>query len=137
MLCCAYKNAVLSIPLSEGINQSNAAVTSCRATLMPSSIMIGLGESPLWAATSTYLTISGGLYALEENKRSQDVINQYFGILYLLYQSSAVWGNLLSSLVFGQEPTTGDTCCKSCGQKFCLFFLLQKPQPQLQFLCNV
>ena len=75
---------------------------------MPTSVIVGLGESPLWSATSTYLTISGGLQAVKEGKKSQDVINQYFGILFLLYQSSAVWGNLLSSLVFGQEPTTGD-----------------------------
>ncbi|XP_031437950.2 protein unc-93 homolog A-like [Clupea harengus] len=78
------------------------------ATLMPTSVIVGLGESPLWSATSTYLTISGGLQAVKEGKKSQDVINQYFGILFLLYQSSAVWGNLLSSLVFGQEPTTGN-----------------------------
>ncbi|XP_063078704.1 protein unc-93 homolog A-like [Engraulis encrasicolus] len=76
------------------------------ATLMPASVIIGLGESPLWSATSTYLTISGGLQAVQDNRKSQDIINQYFGTLYLLYQSSAVWGNLLSSLVFGQEPTS-------------------------------
>ncbi|XP_041952392.1 protein unc-93 homolog A-like [Alosa sapidissima] len=92
------------------------------ATLMPSSVIVGLGESPLWAATSTYLTISGGLHAVQENKKSQDVINQYFGILYLLYQSSAVWGNLLSSLVFGQDPitvnSTGDDLL-FCGVDSC------------------
>lgn len=34
-------------------------------------------------------------------------MNQYFGIFFLIFQSSGVWGNLISSLVFGQKPTQG------------------------------
>lgn len=42
------------------IHQNNTAVTSSRATLMPSSVVIGLGESPLWAATHQRRTACSG-----------------------------------------------------------------------------
>ncbi|XP_027699364.1 protein unc-93 homolog A isoform X2 [Vombatus ursinus] len=79
-----------------------------RYTLIPTSMILGLGGAPLWSAKSTYLTISGNTYAQKTGKRGKDVINQYFGIFFLIFQSSGVWGNLISSLVFQQESTTGE-----------------------------
>ncbi|MBN3306481.1 UN93A protein, partial [Amia calva] len=73
------------------------------ASLMTTSVILGLGGSPLWSAKCTYLTISGNMQAAKDNKRGQDVVNQYFGIFFLIFQSSAVWGNLMSSLIFGQD----------------------------------
>ncbi|KAG7460982.1 hypothetical protein MATL_G00204680 [Megalops atlanticus] len=77
------------------------------ATLIPTSVILGLGGSPLWSAKCAYLTISGNLQAEKDNKKGQDVINQYFGIFFLIFQSSAVWGNLMSSLIFGQDSNIG------------------------------
>nr|XP_014344838.1 PREDICTED: protein unc-93 homolog A isoform X2 [Latimeria chalumnae] len=74
-------------------------------TLIPTSVILGLGGAPLWSAKCTYLTISGNQYARKTNKVGQDVINQYFGIFFLIFQSSGVWGNLISSLIFGQSHT--------------------------------
>nr|XP_046154333.1 protein unc-93 homolog A-like isoform X3 [Oncorhynchus gorbuscha] len=91
-------------------------------TLLPTSIILGFGESPLWSATSTYLTINGRKQAEKDNKKTQDVINQYFGILFLLYQSSAVWGNLMSSIVFGQDSTSvniSESDLQFCGVGSC------------------
>uniref|UniRef100_A0A673XUG0 Protein unc-93 homolog A n=1 Tax=Salmo trutta TaxID=8032 RepID=A0A673XUG0_SALTR len=91
-------------------------------TLLPTSIILGLGESPLWSATSTYLTINGRIQAEKDKKKNQDVINQYFGILFLLYQSSAVWGNLMSSIVFGQDSTSvniSESDLQFCGVGSC------------------
>ncbi|XP_061756869.1 protein unc-93 homolog A isoform X3 [Nerophis ophidion] len=72
-------------------------------TLIPTSVILGLGGSPLWSAKCTYLTISGNVQAAKEGKKGSDVINQYFGIFFFIFQSSAVWGNLMSSLIFGQD----------------------------------
>ncbi|XP_031178285.1 protein unc-93 homolog A [Sander lucioperca] len=72
-------------------------------TLMPTSVILGLGGSPLWSAKCTYLTISGNIQASKDGKKGSDVINQYFGIFFFIFQSSAVWGNLMSSLIFGQD----------------------------------
>ncbi|XP_041108505.1 protein unc-93 homolog A-like [Polyodon spathula] len=69
-------------------------------TLIPTSIILGLGGAPLWSTKCTYLTISGNMQGKKENKEGRDIINQYFGIFFLIFQSSAVWGNLMSSLIF-------------------------------------
>nr|XP_006625794.1 PREDICTED: protein unc-93 homolog A isoform X1 [Lepisosteus oculatus] len=87
------------------------------ATLITTSVILGLGGSPLWSAKCTYLTISGNLQAEKDNKRGPDVVNQYFGIFFLIFQSSAVWGNLMSSLIFGQD--TGIAEIPEEDLKFC------------------
>ncbi|XP_054970412.1 protein unc-93 homolog A isoform X2 [Pan paniscus] len=76
-------------------------------TLIPTSILLGLGAAPLWSAQCTYLTITGNTHAEKVGKRGKDMVNQYFGIFFLIFQSSGVWGNLISSLVFGQTPSQG------------------------------
>ncbi|KAI4791336.1 hypothetical protein KUCAC02_034064 [Chaenocephalus aceratus] len=72
-------------------------------TLIPTSAVLGLGGAPLWSAKCTFLTIAGNAQAAEDGKKGSDVINQYFGIFFFIFQSSAVWGNLMSSLIFGQD----------------------------------
>lgn len=74
---------------------------------MPTSVILGLGGAPLWSAKCTYLTISGNTQAAAQGKLGSDVINQYFGIFFFIFQSSGVWGNLMSSLVFGQDTKIG------------------------------
>uniref|UniRef100_F7F0N8 Protein unc-93 homolog A n=1 Tax=Monodelphis domestica TaxID=13616 RepID=F7F0N8_MONDO len=92
-------------------------------TLIPTSIILGLGGAPLWSAKCTYLTITGNAYAQKAGKLGKDVVNQYFGIFFLIFQSSGVWGNLISSLVFQQESIKGeisDDQLMHCGAKDCL-----------------
>ncbi|XP_060947674.1 protein unc-93 homolog A [Limanda limanda] len=72
-------------------------------TLIPTSVILGLGGSPLWSAKCTYLSIAGNAQATKDGEKGPDVINQYFGIFFFIFQSSAVWGNLMSSLIFGQD----------------------------------
>ncbi|KTG41247.1 hypothetical protein cypCar_00005966, partial [Cyprinus carpio] len=76
-------------------------------SLMTTSAILGMGGSPLWSAKCTYLTISGNRRGQKLNKKGQDLINQYFGIFFFIFQSSAVWGNLMSSLIFGQDTSIG------------------------------
>ncbi|KAM5326041.1 protein unc-93 homolog A isoform 2-T4 [Glossophaga mutica] len=77
------------------------------STLVPTSILLGLGAAPLWSAQGTYLTTVGNAYAEKAGQTGKDVVSRYFGIFFLVFQSSGVWGNLISSLVFGQTPTQG------------------------------
>lgn len=90
---------------------------SCRYTLIPTSAILGLGGAPLWSAKCTYLTIAGNIQAGREGKRGSDVINQYFGIFFFIFQSSAVWGNLMSSLIFGQDTDIGRAMIHSTRKK--------------------
>ncbi|XP_061099043.1 protein unc-93 homolog A-like isoform X2 [Conger conger] len=91
-------------------------------TLIPTSFILGLGGSPLWSAKCTYLTISGNQHAEKDNSKGQDVINLYFGIFFLIFQSSAVCGNLMSSLIFGQDTNIADIPEENlvyCGAGIC------------------
>ncbi|KAG9336264.1 hypothetical protein JZ751_002611 [Albula glossodonta] len=78
------------------------------ATIVPTSVILGFGAAPLWSAKCTYLTISANLEAGKNRKRSQDLVNQYFGVFFLMFQSSAVWGNLLSALILGQDSNMAE-----------------------------
>ncbi|XP_036918179.1 protein unc-93 homolog A [Sturnira hondurensis] len=92
-------------------------------TLVPTSILLGLGAAPLWSAQGTYLTTVGNAYAEKAGQMGKDVVNRYFGIFFLVFQSSGVWGNLISSLVFSQTPTQGPVSGEqlaSCGAQDCL-----------------
>ncbi|XP_067844455.1 protein unc-93 homolog A-like [Heptranchias perlo] len=75
-------------------------------TLIPTAIILGFGGAPLWSAKCTYLTICGNRNARMNNKIAENVINHYFGIFFLIFQSSAVWGNLMSSLIFQYSSDT-------------------------------
>ncbi|CAL1586600.1 unnamed protein product [Knipowitschia caucasica] len=91
-------------------------------TLIPTSIILGLGGSPLWSAKCTYLTIVGNRQAATEGRKGADVINQYFGIFFFIFQSSAVWGNLMSSLIFGQDTNIAaipEAQLLTCGAADC------------------
>ncbi|KAM3861461.1 protein unc-93 homolog A-like [Diretmus argenteus] len=77
-------------------------------TLIPTSVILGLGGAPLWSAKCTYLTITGNLQASKDGKKGSDVILQYFGIFFCFFQTSNIWGNLLSSLIFGQDSHIAD-----------------------------
>ncbi|XP_042109653.1 protein unc-93 homolog A isoform X3 [Ovis aries] len=92
-------------------------------TLIPTSVLVGLGAAALWSAQGTYLTIVGNMQARKTGQVGKDVVNQYFGIFFLIFQSSGVWGNLISSLVFGQTPTQGtvpEEQLQACGASDCL-----------------
>lgn len=91
-------------------------------TLIPTSVILGLGGSPLWSAKCTYLTISGNRQAAIDGTKGSDVINQYFGIFFFIFQSSAVWGNLMSSLIFGQDANIANITeeqLQTCGAADC------------------
>uniref|UniRef100_A0A8K9WSI5 Uncharacterized protein n=1 Tax=Oncorhynchus mykiss TaxID=8022 RepID=A0A8K9WSI5_ONCMY len=91
----AYSCIILS---SRFLTPSLIRSLGCKWTIVAGepdlSVIICLGGSPLWSAASTYLTTT---------------VNHYFGIFFLLYQLSSVWGNLMSSLIFGQDTILGSS----------------------------
>ncbi|XP_040285337.1 protein unc-93 homolog A-like [Bufo bufo] len=91
-------------------------------SLLITSAILGIGGGPLWASKCTYLTISGITYAKQTGKERMDIVNQYFGLFFLIYQSSGIWGNLISSLVLNQIPNkvvTNNTNYTYCGANNC------------------
>lgn len=97
-------------------------------TLIPFAVVVGIGAAPLWSAKCTILTHIGYQYAeLTGRKNAEVVIVRFFGIFFLFFQSSAIWGNLISSAVLSQDARTcRNDVDRICGVNFC---------PDTQF-CN-
>ncbi|XP_047502870.1 UNC93-like protein isoform X3 [Penaeus chinensis] len=92
-------------------------------TLVPTSILLGLGAAPMWSAKCTYLTQVGTKYAALVGENAEVVIVRFFGIFFLFFQSTQVWGNLISSTVLSQgkeiDDTPDEVALLSCGVNFC------------------
>ncbi|XP_071529452.1 UNC93-like protein [Panulirus ornatus] len=92
-------------------------------TLVPTSIILGLGAAPMWSAKCTYLTQVGSKYADIVGESTEVVIVRFFGIFFLFFQSTQVWGNLISSSVLSQGVVTDEDpdeeALMSCGVNFC------------------
>jgi hypothetical protein len=89
-------------------------------TLIPAAIIVGFCGAPLWSAKCTYLTHIGHQYAALISDDAQVIIVKFFGIFFLFFQSSSVWGNLISSAVLSQDSRncTNDPATM-CGVNFC------------------
>ncbi|KAM4694249.1 protein unc-93 homolog A-like [Discoglossus pictus] len=92
-------------------------------TLIITSILLGIGGGPLWAAKSAYITGIGSKYAEMAGKAAKDVVNHYFGIFFFICQTCRIWGNLISSLIFHLSPDAGESLDalnhSICGAEFC------------------
>lgn len=87
-----------------------------KGTMITASIILGLGAAPLWSAKCTYLTQVGVWYSKLTSKDQDGVINLFFGFFFLFFQSSQIWGNLISSLVFKQDGNLTEKT--KCGAEF-------------------
>ncbi|CAH1156082.1 unnamed protein product [Phaedon cochleariae] len=68
-------------------------------TMIPAAIAMGLGGAPLWCAKCTYLTVISEAYSELTGMNSEISVTRFFGIFFMFYSSSQVWGNLISSAV--------------------------------------
>ncbi|GBM49566.1 UNC93-like protein [Araneus ventricosus] len=68
-------------------------------TLVPAAILIGLGAAPLWSAKCTYLNEISVLYAGQTSDTADVVTARFFGIFFMVFQNTQIWGNLVSFFV--------------------------------------
>ncbi|KAG5890521.1 hypothetical protein JTB14_022754 [Gonioctena quinquepunctata] len=75
-------------------------------TMIPAGLAIGFGGGPLWCAKCTYLTVISEAYAKISGVGADIVVTRFFGIFFMFYSFSQVWGNLISSAVLssGSDP---------------------------------
>jgi len=74
----------------------------------------------MWSAKCTYLTQVGEVYANLMQVEVEPIIVRFFGIFFLFFQSSSVWGNLISSLVLKSDSeNTTTTDPELCGKNYC------------------
>ena len=57
-------------------------------TIIPAAIILGIGAAPLWSAKCTYLTEIGSWYAKMTDSSHDDIINRFFGIFFMIFQTS-------------------------------------------------
>ncbi|XP_076253185.1 UNC93-like protein isoform X2 [Rhynchophorus ferrugineus] len=68
-------------------------------TMIPAGLAVGFGGGPLWCAKCTFLTIVSEAYSKVTGISSDIVVTRFFGVFFMFYQFSQVWGNLISSAV--------------------------------------
>jgi len=92
-------------------------------TIIPGAIVVGIGAAPMWSAKCTYLTQVGNRYAELSGVPVEPIIVRFFGIFFLFFQSSSVWGHLISSAIFStgrNETDSGeDADFSKCGVNYC------------------
>lgn len=92
------------------------------AVMIVVSIIVGLGAAPLWSAKCAYLTELGVWYARYTDGNEDAAINRFFGFFFMTFQTSQIWGNLISSLVLANpnsQNETGNGNHSECGVNVC------------------
>ncbi|XP_064210761.1 UNC93-like protein isoform X2 [Tribolium castaneum] len=78
-------------------------------TMIPAGLAVGFGGGPLWCAKCTYLTVISEAYGQLTGTSPEIAVTRFFGVFFMFYQFSQVWGNLISSAVLSSggisEPT--------------------------------
>lgn len=79
-----------------------------------------MAAAPLWTAKCSYLTDTGTIYANVKNVHKDIIVNRFFGIFFMFFQSSLlniyylifqkdsfnigqIWGNLISYFILKPE----------------------------------
>ncbi|GIY05250.1 protein unc-93 homolog A [Caerostris extrusa] len=78
------------------------------STLVPTAVLIGLGAAPLWSAKCTYLNEISVLYAGQTSETADVVTARFFGIFFMIFQNTQIWGNLVSFLVLKPGLPVGE-----------------------------
>lgn len=93
-------------------------------TMIPASIVLGIGGAPLWTAKCAYLTILANEYAHATGQKTVDVVTRFFGIFFMIFQTAQIWGNLISYYVLkpgvdsALNATSSNFSIGSCGVNF-------------------
>ncbi|XP_021916990.1 UNC93-like protein isoform X2 [Zootermopsis nevadensis] len=82
-----------------------AQVYSRFYTLIPAGFLDGLGAGPLWCAKCIYLNVVAEMYSKITGVSVDTVLVRFFGIFFMIYELSEVWGNLISSAVLSVGKT--------------------------------
>lgn len=96
------------------------------------SILLGVGGATLWSSACTYVNEISLLYSSQVSDTSEVVTTRFFGIFFMIFQNSQIWGNLVTFYVL--KPSYNDTSEKKvssypevtpdnvsvpCGANFC------------------
>ena len=77
-------------------------------TLVPTSIGVGFGQSLAWGAQVTYIQKLAVDYAHASRELTQQEMYKFNGVFLACFQTSHIWGNLVSSLMLGEVEDGSD-----------------------------
>lgn len=93
-------------------------------TLIPSSILLGIGSGPVWAGLSTHLASVAVLVEPYKTESLDVLISKFTGLFFFIFQLTQILGNLVSSLVLFPYRTENTTdllvtsdICDNDGQR--------------------
>ncbi|CAH1785834.1 unnamed protein product [Owenia fusiformis] len=68
-------------------------------TLVPAGVILGLGTGLIWTSQGVYLTTIALDYAAISLDTDESTMSRFNGIFFMIFQSTQIWGNLISSLI--------------------------------------
>ncbi|KAH6944143.1 hypothetical protein HPB50_002048 [Hyalomma asiaticum] len=89
-------------------------------TLLPASLLLGMGGAPLWTSKCAYLTYLAQEYAdLVGALDSAPFVAGFFGVFFMLFQTTQIWGNLIAFIVL-RPPNMTEVAAdiEQCGAWF-------------------
>ncbi|KAI5633682.1 UNC93-like protein [Phthorimaea operculella] len=72
-------------------------------TMVPAGFIMGLGGGPLWCSKCIYITEVSNVFSKISSHTAEVLIARFLGVFFTIYQSSQLWGNLISSLVLSSS----------------------------------
>ena len=93
------------------------------ATLIPSSVLLGLTAGPMWTSQSVYLAQKAYSYSERTGEDGHTILTRFNGIFFCMFETTQITGNLISSLVLQQgtynETALNGTSVNVCGRDDC------------------
>ncbi|OWF56669.1 Protein unc-93-like A [Mizuhopecten yessoensis] len=89
--------------------------------LLPGAAIYRLSSGILWTAQGLYISTIAKQYATIVNESLDSVLSRFFGIFCMAFQSTQIWGNLLSSIILqaGESEQNSTDIGDTCGADFC------------------
>ncbi|XP_077503852.1 protein unc-93 homolog A-like [Amblyomma americanum] len=89
-------------------------------TMLPASLVLGTGGAPLWTSKCAYLAYLAQEYAdLAGALDSAPFVAGFFGIFFMLFQTTQIWGNLIAFIVLRPPNVTAVAAdIELCGASF-------------------
>lgn len=89
--------------------------------LIPGAAVEGLATGLMWTAQGALVTSIAMEYARVTQGAFDDILSKFFGIFCAAFQSTQIWGNLVSSLVLVNDRTSLNLTSppEYCGRNFC------------------
>ncbi|CAF4276060.1 unnamed protein product, partial [Didymodactylos carnosus] len=70
--------------------------------MFPASVLCGLLRAGFWTSQSAFITDISTHQKTDEHEDKKAIVNKYFGIFFSTFQTTQIWGNLVSYLILAQ-----------------------------------